>query len=78
MAVDYENTPPEEVAMHYKAAMDSVNLIKTLVAQGDLDAEELDTLDRNVRHLEIILTRPYWTDEDLTPLNDAVAAGKAI
>lgn len=78
MSVDYENTPPEEVAMHYKAAMDSVNLINALVAQGDLDAEQLDTLDRNVRHLEIILTRPYWTDEDLTPLTNAVATGKAV
>jgi hypothetical protein len=74
--------PPEpnaaEIAQHYKAAMDSVDLINELVAKDSLDAEDLDTLDRNVRHLEIMLGRDYWTDEDLTPFSDAVAAGKAV
>jgi hypothetical protein len=74
--------PPEpnaaEIAQNYKAAMDSVDLINELVAKDSLDAEDLDTLDRNVRHLEIMLGRDYWTDEDLTPFSDAVAAGKAV
>lgn len=67
----------DEIAQHYTAALDSVNLINELVAKASLDAEELDTVDRNVRHLEIMLGRDYWTDEDLTPFSDAVAAGKA-
>ena len=67
-----------EIAQHYKAALDSVNLINELVAKDSLDADELDTVDRNVRHLEIMLGRDYWTDEDLTPFSDAVAAGKAV
>jgi len=66
-----------EIAHHYKAAVDSVDLINELVAKDSLDAEELDTVDRNVRHLEIMLGKDYWTDEDLTPFSDAVAAGKA-
>lgn len=74
----YENITPEEVAQHYKAATHSVDLIYQLIAKGNLDDEELDTLDRNVRHLEIILERPYWTDEDLTPFSDAITAGKAV
>lgn len=73
------DTPtPAEIAQHYKAALDSVNLINELVAKDSLDAEELDTVDRNVRHLEIMLGRDYWTDEDLTPFTEAIEAGKAV
>lgn len=73
------DTPtPEEIAQHYKAALDSVNLINDLVAKGSLSDEELDTVDRNVRHLEIMLGRDYWTDEDLTPFEDAITAGKGV
>ena len=73
------DTPtPTEIAQHYKAALDSVNLINELVAKDSLDAEELDTVDRNVRHLEIMLGRDYWTDEDLTPFTEAIEAGKAV
>ena len=73
------DTPtPAEIAQHYKAALDSVNLINELVAKDSLDAEELDTVDRNVRHLEIMLGRDYWTDEDLTPFTEEIEAGKAV
>ena len=77
MSTRFDDLTPEDIARHYSAAMDSVNLINELVAKDSLDADELDTVDRNVRHLEIMLGRPYWTDEDLTPFSDAVAAGKA-
>ena len=66
---------PEEIAHHYSAAMDSVNLINTLVAQETLTDEEQDTIDRNVAHLQLMVTKDYWTTEDLTPFNDAIAAG---
>lgn len=66
---------PEEIAGHYSAAMDSVNLINTLVAQETLTDEEQDTVDRNVAHLQLMVTKDYWTTEDLTPFNDAITAG---
>ena len=66
---------PEEIAGHYSAAMDSVNLINALVAQETLTDEEQDTIDRNVAHLQLMVTKDYWTTEDLTPLNDAITAG---
>lgn len=68
----------EEIAKHYSSAMDSVDLINTLVAKGSLDSEELDSVDRNVQHLEIMLGKDYWTTEDLTPFSDAVTAGKGV
>lgn len=66
---------PEEIAQHYSAAMDSVNLINQLMAQDSRTAEEQDTVDRNVDHLEIMVAKDFWTTEDLTPLNNAITAG---
>ena len=61
-----------EIAQHYRAAMDSVNLINEIVASGDTDEESVDTLKRNRDHLKIMLTRDYWTTEDLQPFKDAI------
>jgi len=66
---------PEEIAQHYSAAMTSVNLINDLMAQESRTAEEQDTVDRNVDHLEIMVNKDFWTTEDLTPLNNAITAG---
>jgi hypothetical protein len=69
-----DNPTPEEIARHYSAMMDSVNLINSLVPTTDTEA--LDTLDRNVRHLELMLERDWWDGYDLEPINDAIEAGK--
>ena len=65
----------EEIAQHYSAAMDSVNLVNELMAQDSRTTEEQDTVDRNVDHLEIMVAKDFWTTEDLTPLNNAITAG---
>jgi hypothetical protein len=64
----------EEIAQHYSAAMDSVNLLNAGKPADMDDAEWTDTVDRNVAHLEIMVAKDFWTNEDLTPLNDAIAA----
>jgi len=66
---------PEEIAQHYSAAMDSVNLINTLMAQDSRTTEEQDTVSRNVEHLQIMVAKDFWTTEDLSPLNNAITAG---
>ncbi len=63
----------EEIARHYSATMDSVNLINALKVKSVLNAEETDTLARNQEHLAGMLAKDYWTDEDLTPLETAAA-----
>ena len=62
---------PEQIAKHYSAAMDSVNLINALKAKPVLNAEETGTLARNQEHLALMLEKDYWTTEDLTPLRSA-------
>jgi hypothetical protein len=66
-----ENTP-QQIAQHYSSSMDSVSLINKLKAKPLLTVEETDTIARNQEHLKIMLTKDYWTTEDLGPLREAV------
>lgn len=66
-----ELTPEEQIAKHYAACMDSVNLINGGKPEGMEDQEWADTVARNKEHLNIMLAKDFWTDEDLTPLQAA-------
>ena len=61
----------EQIAQHYSAAMDSVNLINGIKPEGMTDADWADCLSRNKEHLKIMLAKDFWTTEDLTPLQQA-------
>jgi hypothetical protein len=61
----------EQIAQHYSAAMDSVNLINGGQPELMTDADWADCVTRNKDHLKIMLAKDYWTTEDLTPLQQA-------
>jgi len=61
----------EEIAQHYKAALDSVALINGDKPENTTAEEWADTLLRNKEHLNIMLAKDFWTTEDLTPLRTA-------
>ena len=68
------DTPtPAQIAQHYSAAMDSVNLINGGKPDNMTDAEWADCLSRNKEHLKIMVAKPYWTNENLAPLQAASA-----
>jgi hypothetical protein len=70
-----ENTiTPEQIAKHYSACMDSVNLINAGQPEDMEDAEWADTVARNKEHLVLMLAKDFWTNEDLTPLRAAAGA----
>lgn len=71
-----EQPTAEEIARHYSAAMDSVNLINGGKPEGMDEAEWADCLARNVAHLEIMVAKDFMQGQDLAPLNAAIAAGK--
>jgi len=73
MTVLNQEITAEEIARHYSAAMDSVNLINAGKPQGMDDAEWADCLQRNKDHLKIMLAKDFWTTEDLGPLRQAAA-----
>ena len=74
-----ELTPEQQIAKHYSACMDSVNLLNAGQptpqdgSEGMSDAEWADTVARNKEHLSIMLAKTYWTTEDLAPLQAAAA-----
>lgn len=63
----------EEIARHYSAAMDSVNLINSGKPEGMENAEWADCVSRNKEHLKIMLAKDFWTTENLAPLQAASA-----
>ena len=66
----------EEIAQHYSAMQDSVNLIdemRTNPPEDMTDEEVADTISRNVEHLEIMVAKEWWGDEDMTAANAAIA-----
>jgi hypothetical protein len=63
----------EEIARHYSAAMDSVNLINGGKPERMEDAEWADCVARNKEHLKIMLAKDFWTTENLAPLQAASA-----
>ena len=66
-----EITLEQQIAQHYSAAMDSVNLINAGKPELMEDAEWADCLSRNKEHLKIMLAKDFWTNEDLAPLQAA-------
>ncbi len=60
-----------QIAQHYSAAMDSVNLINAGKPERMSDADWADCVSRNKEHLLIMIAKDFWTTEDLTPLQQA-------
>jgi hypothetical protein len=73
MTIETQTPTPEEIARHYSAAMDSVNLINAGKPEMMTAEDWADCLARNKEHLTIMLAKDYWTTEDLTPLQAASA-----
>jgi len=76
---DIEKTT-EEIAQDYTAMGHSVDLINAIIAgtamADDTAEDKQDCVDRNVAHLEIMVAKNYWTDEDMTAVNAAITAGQ--
>ena len=68
-----EEITQAQIAQHYSAAMDSVNLINGTKPEGMTAEDWADTLKRNKEHLRLMLAKDYWTNENLTPLEEASA-----
>ena len=69
----------EQIAQNYSAMGHSVALINDVI-EGDAMADDgatdrQDCVDRNVAHLELMVAKDYWTSEDMTAVNAAVARG---
>ena len=72
--MDNEVKTPEEIVRHYRAAMSSVALLDAVAADPDAYADDETVVQRNVDHLKIVVGWDFWTDEDLAPFHNAIAA----
>ena len=64
----------EEIQRKYSAAMDSVNLLDAGKPVGVTEDEWKDRVRRNIEHLKIMVAKDFWQGQDMTPLQDAIAA----
>ena len=68
----------EEIAQHYKAMGDSVDLINAGQPEGMSDEDWVDCVSRNVEHLKLMVAKNFWTTEDMTAVDAAIAVGDTI
>jgi hypothetical protein len=71
MTIETQTPTAEQIAQHYSAAMDSVNLINAGQPEGMEDADWADTVARNKEHLVIMLAKDFWTTQDLSAIRSA-------
>jgi hypothetical protein len=64
----------EEIAQHYSAMGDSVDLLNAGQPTDMEDADWTDTVSRNKEHLELMVAKDFWTDEDMTAVNTAISS----
>ena len=71
----------EDIAQDFTAMGHSVELINGIIdgsKMADESAEDRQSaVDRNVEHLELMVAKDYWTDEDMTAVNSAITAGNS-
>jgi len=71
---------PEETQKSISAAMDSVTLITKKVAEPKVE-EKVKTVNRNVKHLEHMLTKEWFSGalsvQEKTDIDASIVAGTA-
>jgi hypothetical protein len=69
----------EDIAQDYKAMGDSVELINGIIDGSKMadesEEDKKDCVKRNVEHLELMVAKDYWTNEDMTAVNAAIQSG---
>jgi len=71
MTIETQTPTAEQIAKHYAACLDSVNLINDGKPEGMTDEDWADCLARNKEHLVLMLAKDFWTTEDMTAIRAA-------
>ena len=71
-----EEITKEQIAQHYTAMGHSVEVLNA-GKPADMEADDWTaTKARNVEHLKIMKAKTYWTSEDMTAVDKAIADNK--
>ena len=69
----------DQIAQDYLAMGDSAALITAVIAgesMADESSEDRQAcVDRNTQHLELMVAKDDWGDEDMSTVNAAITAG---
>jgi hypothetical protein len=69
----------QEIAQDYTAMGHSVDLINGIINSSKMtdktDEDKKECVKRNVEHLELMVAKDYWTNEDMTAVNSAIQSG---
>ena len=63
----------EQIAKKYTAMGHSVDLLNAGKPEGMEDEDWTATVSRNVEHLQLMVAKDFWTDEDMAAVNKAIA-----
>tara|TARA_R110001632_G_scaffold641_1_gene2264 strand:+ start:1084 stop:1326 length:243 start_codon:yes stop_codon:yes gene_type:complete len=74
---DKDKPTPEQIAKHYTALGHSVDVINEILSDPSLHFDPEESIKRNVDHLVQMLAQDFWTSEDMTSVNSAIAAGNS-
>ena len=72
MPEEIEVPTTEEIAQHYSAMGDSVDLINAGQPEDMSDEDWADTVSRNQEHLKLMLAKDFWGSEDMTAVNAVI------
>lgn len=68
-----ETISEEQIAANYAAMLDSVDFINNATKPDTVPTEDWTAMvEANKEHLRIMVEKDYWTDEDMTAVNDAI------
>jgi hypothetical protein len=69
----------KEIAQDYTAMGHSVELINGIIdgfkMADESEEDKKDCVKRNVEHLELMVAKDFWTDEDMNDVESAITAG---
>ena len=69
----------EDIAQDFTAMGHSVELINGIIDGSKMvdesEEDKKDCVKRNVEHLELMVAKDYWTNEDMTAVNSAIQSG---
>lgn len=70
----------QEIAQTISAARDSVWVVGDEISKENIIKENVQTVQRNVSHLELVMSNEYVTgsEADLSDLTDAIQDGNAF
>ena len=68
---------PKEIAKQYDIMVSLSASVHEGIATGERDEETIYFIKKNVDWLESVIGRDYWTTEDMTAVNKAIADGNS-